>query len=105
MTDETIGLPYVQRLVYGDMVKDAATAIELAAVLIRRNCGASSLNGQEPLTAREEGAYWWVDGAAKKTKTSLGPGPVHVKLKKTDASVASLYWTLLPEVPDSATKR
>lgn len=107
MKNEMTGVSYIQHLVYGDMVKDAAMAVELAAVLIRRNCGEAVLKNQQPLVAREDGDYWLVEGPPNKPEAVSDVGPVHVKLKKTDASVASLYFTLRtpPKAPDSVAKR
>ena len=92
MTDGMTKFQQIQHLVIGDLVKNTETAVELAAILIRRNFGEDSLKEQQPLSAHEDGDYWSVDGTPTMMKNTSGFGSVRVRIKKTDASVASLYW-------------
>ncbi|HTI88455.1 MAG TPA: NTF2 fold immunity protein [Alphaproteobacteria bacterium] len=81
----------VQRAMYGDSVKDTDSAVALAEVLVARNFGKSVLEKQQPLTAREDGDAWIIEGSAAKIQPKPGMGPVIVRLAKADAKVESLY--------------
>lgn len=94
MTDDMNPADRLMNILNEDMVSDAETAIELVEVLIRRNYGDDALKAQQPLSARDDGKYWWVEGPPNALEKSTGVGPVHVQLKKADAGVASLYNTL-----------
>jgi len=76
------------------MVDDAEMAIELAEVLIRRRFGDDSLKAQQPLSARDAGEFWVIEGIPNASELATGLGPVRIELKKADASIASLYFTL-----------
>jgi hypothetical protein len=78
----------------GDIVGHADMAIELAEVLLRRGFGEDCLKAQQPLSARDAGEYWAIDGKADALEAATGTGPVKIELKKADASVASLYFEL-----------
>lgn len=98
------GNSYLYQILQGDLVEDAETAVDLAAVLIRRKWGDDTLNEQQPLVAREDGDAWWVEGAPRKSEASPGALSVRMQMKKKDASVALLHW-LPPGAPDRAAKR
>jgi hypothetical protein len=93
MTNGQTRCSHIYKVLQGDLVENAETAIDLAAVLIRRNWSEDTLKVQQPLVAREEGDTWLVEGTPK---TTPAPGEllVHVQLKKSDASVVCLHWTL-----------
>lgn len=87
-----MGLRDIQNFIISNLVKDSETAVELSTTLIRRNFGEDALNRQQPLSARDEDEYWAVEGSPSASKLSSGFGSVHLRLKKIDASVDSLYW-------------
>jgi hypothetical protein len=93
MTNGTTPCDYLSRILIGDLVENAETAIDLAAVLIRRNWSEDTLKAQQPLVGREEGDTWLVEGTPK-TTPATGELLVHVQIKKADASVVCLNWTL-----------
>jgi hypothetical protein len=82
---------FVQRAMYGDCIKDNDTAVAVAEVLVARNLGNDVLQKQKPLTAREDGDAWIIEGSAAKIQPKPGMGPVIVRLTKADAKVESLY--------------
>jgi len=81
---------HLSRAVNGDMIDDAETAIEIASVFVRRRFGEEFLKVQQPLSARDDGEFWWVDGPLNAFEKKTGLGSVHLKLKRSDASVAAL---------------
>lgn len=91
MTNAKWPFAQVMQAVNGDMVEDADTAIGLASVLIRRRSGEEFLKIQQPLSARDDGEFWWVDGASDAFEEKTGLGSIHIQLKKADASVAAMF--------------
>ena len=88
----------IMTAINGNMVNDAITAIDLASVLIRHRYGEEFLKVQQPLSTRDDGEFWLVDGPPNAVETKSGIGPIHIRLKKSDASVAGLFCSLSKEL-------
>lgn len=91
MPDKPTTFEYLQRAVNGDLVKNEASAIALAEVLIQKNFGDEALKEQQPLITRENEEYWQVEGSLNRDPSIAGRGPVIVKIRKRDACVPVFY--------------
>lgn len=90
-----------QRVIYGDAIKDKATAIAISRILVESEFGAKELKRQEPFEIKDDGENWNVEGSFNKDRTAIPNGPVVVKLNKANATVISLYRCLVtpPRTP------
>lgn len=91
MTNDKWPFADVMQIANGDMIENAETAIELASVLIRHRHGEEFLKIQQPLSARDNGEFWWVDGPLNAFEKKTGLGSIHIQLKKLDASVTAMF--------------
>lgn len=94
-----------QRMLYGDLLKDAAAAIELAEVLVKNNFGDAVLKEQRPLTATADGDFWIVEGSVTKDPAKQLEGPVILRVNKRDLTVDAFYLHLNRPADPAATDR
>jgi len=92
MPDTQTGPRRLMQILNDDMAPDAETAIALAETLIRRRYGEDSLSAQQPLSARDAGKYWAIDGTPDAVEPDSGFGPVRIEVRKVDAGFAALYF-------------
>lgn len=92
MSDSIPSSAFAQRVLTGELVKDAKTAIAITEILIKGNYGEIALSEQMPLIARDDGSIWVIEGSLNKDRSAEGPGTVIVKINKSDAKVISLLF-------------
>jgi NTF2 fold immunity protein len=98
------GSSYIMQLLDMNIVKDGETAIELAEVIIRHQHGSQFLKLQQPLSVKDDGDNWIIDGAPDALDSSNHTGPMHIKLMKADASVLSFHSSLPKALHDELAK-
>jgi hypothetical protein len=84
-----------QRALYGDALKDEATALAVAEILIRSSFGDAELLRQRPLKIKSEDQSWIIEGSFNAEGKTVGEGPVVVRLNKADATVETLFLKLI----------
>jgi hypothetical protein len=94
-----------QRMLYGDLIKDAATAIALAEVLVKNNFGDDVLKKQRPLKATADGDFWIVEGSVTKDPAKQPEGPVILRINKADLTVDEFYLHLNRPTDPAATDK
>lgn len=86
---------FLQRVFYGDAVKDEATALALAEVLIRSKFGEKELERQLPLSVRTDEDCWIIEGSYNKDESKVGEGPAIIRMNKAHATIESMYLRLI----------
>jgi hypothetical protein len=89
---------FIFRVLNGDMVRDAATALDLAETLLRHRYGEGMLKAQQPLSAHDAGDSWMIEGTSEAVDPVSNAGQVRLRINKADASVAWLYFELPREL-------
>jgi hypothetical protein len=83
---------------HGDLVKSEETAIAIAELLLRSNYGVDALQEQKPLTCRDDGEFWTVEGSQNKDRADDGPGWVTMEIRKSNSQVLRFFfiWVIQP---------
>lgn len=98
------GPAFIFRVLNGDMVRDAATALDLAKTLLRHRYGEDMLKAQQPLSAHDAGDFWMIEGTPEAVDPVSNAGQVRLRINKADASVAWLYFELPRELREQLDK-
>ena len=100
-TDPVSAFRMFQRVIYGDAIKNKETALAISRILVESEFGVKELKRQEPLEVKDDGENWSVEGNFNKNRTAIPNGPVIVKLNKANATVVSMYRSLVtpPRTP------
>lgn len=94
-----------QRMLYGDLIKDAAAAVALAEVLVKNTFGEEVLKKQRPLKAAADGDFWIVEGNVTKDPAKQYEGPVILRINKADLTVDEFYLHLNRPTDPAATDK
>jgi hypothetical protein len=89
------GFRFLQRVFYGDAVKDEAAALGIAEILIRSSFGEKELDRQKPLSIWTDDDCWIIQGSFNKDESKVGEGPVIVRMNKAHATIESMYLRLI----------
>lgn len=76
---------YLQKVMRGGVIVNASDlAVHLAKVYISNLYGEDELTRQLPLSARDEGDIWVIEGSFNSGAQNEGTGPVRITLGKAD---------------------
>jgi hypothetical protein len=89
---------------FGDVVRNAETALKIGRILAEDLWGIRDLQQQEPIRIESHGDYWHVIGSRERGDKPQGDGPIFIKLRKADCKIMEIFRVYQIEPPSEVKK-